>query len=58
MAVQSHIESLEMRHRELETQLSELMSKSSRDENDVISIKRQKLKIKDRIEELRQKATV
>ena len=53
MAVQSHIESLEMRHQELETKLSELMAGSSVQDSDVTEVKRQKLLIRDRIEQLR-----
>ncbi len=55
MAVQSHIESLKMRHQELETRLDEMMSMASIDEVNVADIKRKKLQIKDRIEHLQQK---
>lgn len=54
MAVQSHIESLKMRHQELETKLGELMSMASADEANIADIKRKKLHIKDRIEQLQQ----
>jgi len=57
MAVQSHIESLQMRHQELESKLSELMAGSSVSDIDVSDIKRQKLQIKDRIEQLKQHQT-
>lgn len=55
MAVQSHIESLKMRHQELETELSKINSISSADPDELKSIKRKKLQIKDRIEELQKK---
>ncbi|MDJ0613626.1 MAG: DUF465 domain-containing protein [Rhizobiaceae bacterium] len=54
MAVQSHIESLKMRHQELETKLEEMMAMTSVDEVGISDIKRKKLQIKDRIEELQQ----
>jgi len=52
MAVQSHIDSLKDRHQELEIKLDELMSMASVDEANIADIKRKKLKIKDRIEQL------
>ena len=52
MAVQSHIESLKIRHQELENRLSELMSASSVSTDDITDIKRRKLQIKDKIEQL------
>ena len=53
MAVQSHIESLETRHQELESKLSELLAGSSVSDVEIGDIKRQKLQIKDRIEQLK-----
>lgn len=50
MAVQSHIESLKMRHEELENKLSQMMTMASARPDDINDIKRKKLKLKDRIE--------
>lgn len=52
MAVQSHIESLKSRHQELEIQLSELMASASSASEEISDIKRRKLQLKDRIEQL------
>lgn len=58
MAVQSHIESLKLRHQELETKLSQLMTASSASHDDITDIKRQKLQLKDRIEQLQKQQTL
>lgn len=58
MAVQSHIESLKLRHQELENQLSDMMSTASADAADINDIKRKKLQIKDRIESLRKQQSL
>lgn len=55
MAVQSHIESLKMRHQELETRLDEMNSVAGVNDASIANIKRKKLQIKDRIEQLLQK---
>ena len=52
MAVQSHIDSLKTRHRELDTQIQELVSKAATDPVEINDLKRKKLQIKDRIREL------
>ena len=52
MAVQSHIESLQERHQQLQEQLDALMVSSSSNDQEIIEIKRQKLVLKDRIAEL------
>jgi len=52
MPVESHIDSLKSRHRELEEKLEEMRASSSTSENDITQIKRQKLQIKDRIQQL------
>ena len=56
MAVESHIHSLKARHEELENQLKELMSTAALDNGTIKDLKRRKLKIKDRIRELSEKA--
>lgn len=53
MPVGSHIEQLLQRHRELEARLDEVMSHPSADDMEVADIKRKKLMIKDRINELK-----
>ena len=52
MALQSHIETLKLRHQELENQLSELMTTVSASDDDIVDVKRKKLQIKDKIEHL------
>jgi hypothetical protein len=52
MAIQSHIESLKSRHQELETQLSELIVRSGSATELINDLKRRKLQLKDRIEDL------
>ena len=52
MAVQSHIESLQERHHELEKQLAELRSGVGNADQEILSIKRRKLELKDRIASL------
>ena len=53
MAVDSHIHQLEQRHRELESRLEKVLSHPSADDLEVSEIKRRKLAIKDRIEQLK-----
>ena len=52
MPVESHIDSLKNRHRELEEKLNEMRLSSSTPENDITQLKRQKLQLKDRIQQL------
>ena len=52
MAVQSHIESLKLRHQELESRLADMQSMASANPAELNDIKRKKLQIKDRIETL------
>ena len=58
MAVDSHIEQLEQRHRELEARLDEILSHPSSDDMEIAELKRQKLQIKDRILELKRSDTL
>ena len=52
MAVESHINSLKSRHQQLESQLEEMLASPAVETNEINNIKRQKLVLKDRIEEL------
>ncbi len=52
MPVESHIDSLKHRHRELEQKLNEMRTGSSTHENDLTKLKREKLMLKDRIQQL------
>ena len=58
MAVDSHIEQLEQRHRELEARLDEILSHPSSDDMEIAEIKRQKLQLKDRILKLKDTNTL
>jgi hypothetical protein len=58
MAVDSHIHQLELRHKELETRLEQVLSHPSSDDTEIAEIKRQKLFIKDKITRLRQMNSV
>ena len=53
MSVDSHIHQLEIQHKELESQLEQVLSHPSADDVEIAEIKRKKLKIKDRIQQLR-----
>ena len=52
MAVESHIHSLKKRHHELDVEIEEEMSRLPMSADRISELKRQKLKIKDRIHEL------
>lgn len=52
MSVQDRIKSLKSKHEELETKIEAEDSKSSRNEDLIHDLKRQKLKLKDEISEL------
>lgn len=52
MPVESHIDSLKMRHQELDLQLEELKVASSIDPIELRNLKQKKLAIKDKIERL------
>ena len=52
MAVEAHIDSLKSRHQQLENELRDLMSNTKTDEHAIVDLKRKKLQIKDRIQEL------
>lgn len=52
MPVQSHIDTLKIRHRELDDRLEEMKTATSIDDMELRNLKQQKLAIKDRIEKL------
>ena len=56
MAVQSHIESLQHRHQQLQEQLDFLLVSASSNDQEIVEIKRQKLVLKDRIAELHRRS--
>lgn len=53
MPVESHIDSLKMRHQELDHQLEEMKVASSVDQTELRNLKQKKLAIKDKIERLK-----
>lgn len=53
MPVESHIDSLKMRHQELDLQLEEMKVASSADQTELRNLKQKKLAIKDKIERLK-----
>lgn len=55
MAIKAHMDTLNRRHQELETAISAETRHPAHDDLRVVELKRQKLKIKDQLEELRSK---
>ena len=53
MAIKAHMETLNRRHQELEAAISAETKSPGYDDLRVVELKRQKLKIKDQLEELR-----
>ena len=53
MAIETHIEQLEAKHKLLETALDQLMTHPSKSDVEIADMKRQKLHLKDRISQLR-----
>ncbi len=53
MAIKAHMETLNRRHQELEAAINAETKTPGYDEMHVVELKRQKLKIKDQLEELR-----
>ncbi len=56
MAIKAHMETLAQRHQELEATIAAEVKHPGHDELRLVELKRQKLRIKDQMEELRQKA--
>ncbi len=55
MSLQGRLEMLDARHQELEAILSEELRRPAFDENRLTELKRQKLRLKDEMEEVRKK---
>ncbi len=53
MAIKAHMDTLNRRHQELETAISAEVKNPGFDDLRLVELKRQKLKIKDQLEELR-----
>lgn len=53
MAIKAHMETLNRRHQELEAAIASETKSPAHDDLRVVELKRQKLKIKDQLEELR-----
>lgn len=53
MAIKAHMDSLNRRHQELEATIASEIKNPAFDDLRLVELKRQKLKIKDQIEELR-----
>ena len=53
MALEARIETLEQRHQQLEDVLLEKLKHLASDDNEIADLKRQKLQIKDTLEQLR-----
>lgn len=53
MAIKAHMETLNQRHQELEAAIESETKHPAFDELRIVELKRQKLKIKDQLEELR-----
>ena len=53
MAIEAHMETLNKRHQELEAEIANEAKHDASDDLRVIELKRQKLRIKDQLEELR-----
>ncbi len=53
MAIKAHMETLNKRHQELEAAINAETKSPAHDDLRVLELKRQKLKIKDQLEELR-----
>lgn len=58
MAIKAHMETLTQRHQELEATIATEMKHPSHDELRLHELKRQKLTIKDQLEELKKKANM
>ena len=53
MPIESHIDSLKLRHQELDHQLEEMQVATSVDQTELRNLKQKKLAIKDKIERLK-----
>ncbi|MCF6321161.1 MAG: DUF465 domain-containing protein [Rhizobiaceae bacterium] len=53
MAIETHIQQLEEKHKELDSVLGQMLNQPSACDVEIADVKRQKLQIKDRISRLR-----
>lgn len=53
MTVQAHIASLEKKHGALEDELQSVLASPSTDDQEIVELKRRKLRIKDELERLK-----
>ena len=53
MAIEAHMETLNKRHQELDAEIANEKKHAASDDLRIIELKRQKLRIKDQLEELR-----
>jgi len=53
MAIETHIEQLEAKHKQLESELGQLLNHPSTTDLEIADMKRQKLHLKDRIFQVR-----
>ena len=53
MADKAHLESLSQRHQELEAEIADELKHPGYDDLHLVELKRQKLRVKDQLEELR-----
>ena len=53
MAIDTHIEQLEAKHKKLESELGQMLTHLSATDVEIAEMKRQKLHLKDRIQQLR-----
>jgi len=58
MSVESHINQLELRHRSLDNELSEVLTFPAIDQSKIAELKRQKLWLKDEIHRLRKETAI
>ena len=56
MAMKAHLETLTLRHEKLDATIAAETKRPSHDDLKLVELKRQKLRIKDQLEELRQKS--
>lgn len=58
MAIETHIEQLEAKHKQLESELGQLLTHPSASGDKIADMKRQKLHLKDRISKLRNEGSI
>jgi hypothetical protein len=53
MSIEAHLESLQRKHGDLESQISQILSRPSPDQVELTQLKREKLRLKEEIEKIR-----